>query len=89
MTESRYPRSPIEPLLVRTPPLPTLLGRAIGAFTLDYEQARGGDGSIPQLGTWANALRVVDAEGTDQRQLARRAVISTRAAEVVVNRLDV
>ena len=70
------------------PPLPTLLGRAIGAFTLDYEQARGGEGSVPELGAWANALRVVDAEGTDQRQLARRAVISTRAAEVVVNRLE-
>ncbi len=69
-------------------PLPTLLGRAIGAFTLDYEQARGGDRSIPQLGTWANALRVLDAEGTDQRQLVRRSVISRRAAEVVVTRLE-
>ena len=69
-------------------PLPTLLGRAIGAFTLDYDQARRGDRSIPQLGTWANALRVLDADGTDQRQLARRAVISRRVAEVVVNRLE-
>ena len=69
------------------PPLPTLLGRAIGAFTLDYDQARGGHRSIPQLGTWANALRVLDADGTDQRQLARRGVISRRVAEVVVNRL--
>ena len=68
------------------PPLPMLLGRAIGAFTLDYDQARG-DGSLPQLGTWANVLRVVDVDWTNQRQLARRAVISTRAAEVVVNRL--
>ena len=70
------------------PPLPVLLGRAIGAFTLDYDQARGADRSIPQLGTWANALRVLDADGTDQRQLARRAVISKRVAEVVVNRLE-
>ena len=70
------------------PPLPTLLGRAIGAFTLDYDQARGKHHSIPQLGTWANVLRVIDAEGTDQRQLARRAVISRRAAEVVVTRLE-
>ena len=69
------------------PPLPTLLGRAIGAFTLDYDQARCGEGSLPQLGTWANVLRVVDVDGTDQRQLARRGVISRRAAEVVVNRL--
>lgn len=69
-------------------PLPTLLGRAIGAFALDYEQARGGDSSIPQLGTWANALRVLDADETDQRQLARRAAISRRAAEVVVTRLE-
>ena len=42
---------------------------------------------MPQLGTWANALRVLDADGADQRQLARRAVISRRVAEVVVNRL--
>lgn len=70
------------------PPLPTLLGRAIGAFTLDYDQARGGEGSIPQLGAWANALRVVDADGTDQCQLVRRAVVSKRVAEVVVNRLE-
>ena len=69
------------------PPLPTLIGRAIGAFTRDYDQARGADRSIPQLGAWANALRVLDADGTDQRQLARRAVISRRVAEVVVNRL--
>ena len=69
-------------------PLPTLLGRAIGAFALDYEQARGGDRSIPQLGTWANVLRVLDTDGTDQRQLARRAVISRRAAGVVVTRLE-
>ena len=69
------------------PPLPTLLGRAIGTFTLDYDQARGEDRSVPQLGTWANVLRVLDADGTDQRQLARRTVISRRAAEVVVTRL--
>ena len=43
---------------------------------------------MPQLGTWANALRVVDAEGTDQRRLVRRGVISKRVAEVVVNRLE-
>lgn len=42
---------------------------------------------MPQLGTWANVLRVLDADGTDQRQLARRTVISRRAAEVVVTRL--
>ena len=70
------------------PPLPRLLGRAIGAFTLDYDQARDGNRCIPQLGTWANALRVIDADGTDQRQLARRVVISKRAAEVVVTRLE-
>lgn len=70
------------------PPLPTLLGRAIGAFTLDYDQARGEHNPIPQLGSWANVLRVIDAQGTDQRQLVRRAVISRRAAEVVVTRLE-
>lgn len=69
-------------------PVPTLLGRAIGAFNLDYDQARRGEGSLPQLGTWANVLRVVDVDGTDQRQLARRGVISSRATEVMVNRLE-
>ena len=68
-------------------PLPTLLGRAIGAFALDYDRARGGDRSVPQLGTWANVLRVLDADGTDQRELVRRTVISRRVAEVVVTRL--
>ena len=69
-------------------PLPTLLGRAIGAFALDYDRARGGDRSVPQLGTWANVLRVLDADGTDQRELVRRTVISRRVAEVVVTRLE-
>ena len=69
-------------------PLPTLLGRALTAFAGDYDSARGEDGSIPQLAVWANALRVIDAEGTDQRQLGRRAVISKRVAEVVVSRLE-
>ncbi len=69
-------------------PLPTLLGRAIGAFTVDYDRARGRDRSVPQLGTWANVLRVLDTDGTDQRQLARNTVISRRVAEVVLNRLE-
>ena len=69
-------------------PLPTLLGRALGAFAHHYDSARGEDRSIPQLGVWANALRAIDAEGTDQRQLGRRAVISKRVAEVVVSRLE-
>ena len=37
---------------------------------------------------WANALRAIDAEGTEQRELGRRAVISKRVAEVVVSRLE-
>ncbi len=73
---------------VRGPPLPTLLGRALGAFAHRYDSARGEDRSIPQLAVWANALRSIDAEGTEQRQLGRRAVISTRVAEVVVSRLE-
>ena len=68
-------------------PLPTLLGRALGAFTRAYDEVRAEDRSIPQLGAWANALRVLDAGGTDQRQLGRRAVISKRVVEVVVGRL--
>ncbi|MYD98782.1 MAG: hypothetical protein F4X98_15540 [Gammaproteobacteria bacterium] len=69
-------------------PLPTLLGRAIGAFVHYYDSARGEDRSVPQLAVWANALRAIDAEGTEQRQLGRRAVISKRVAEVVVGRLE-
>lgn len=69
-------------------PLPTLLGRALGAFAHHYDAARGEDRSIPQLGVWANALRVVGRDGIDQRELARRAVISKRLAEVVVGRLE-
>ncbi|MDE0039306.1 MAG: hypothetical protein OXU77_17390 [Gammaproteobacteria bacterium] len=70
------------------PSLPKLLGRALGAFVYHYDSARGEDRSIPQLAVWANALRAVDAEGTDQRQLGRRTVISKRVAEVVVSRLE-
>lgn len=70
------------------PPLATLIGRALSAFAGDYDSARGEDLSVPQLGVWANVLRVIDAEGTDQRQLGRRAVISKRVAEVVVTRLE-
>ncbi|MCY3840331.1 MAG: hypothetical protein OXH09_17065 [Gammaproteobacteria bacterium] len=70
------------------PPLPTLLGRALGAIARHYDSGRGEDRAIPQLGVWANALRAIDAEGTDQRQLGRRTVISKRVAEVVVSRLE-
>ena len=70
------------------PPLPTLLGRALGSFAGHYDSARGEARSIPQLGVWANALRAIDAEGTEQRELGRRAVISKRVAEVVVSRLE-
>ena len=85
-SELQVNRRPVAEL--RQTPLPTLLGRAFGAFTRGYDQARGEDRSIAQIGTWANALRVIDPEGTDQRQLVRRAVISKRVAEVVVSRLE-
>ena len=61
-------------------PLPSLLGHALGAFTRAYDQVRGEDGAIPQLGAWATVLRVVDEEGTDQGRIVRRAAISKRAA---------
>ncbi|MDE0190079.1 MAG: hypothetical protein OXQ90_01875 [Gammaproteobacteria bacterium] len=85
-SELQVGRRPNAPL--SEPPLPTLLGRALGAFAHHYDSARGEDRSIPQLAVWANALRTVDAEGTDQRELGRRAVISKRVAEVVVSRLE-
>ncbi|MDE0420614.1 MAG: hypothetical protein OXK76_06975 [Gammaproteobacteria bacterium] len=69
-------------------PLPTLLGRALGAFAHHYDSTRGEDTSIPPLAVWANALRAIEAEGTDQRQLSRRTVTSKRVAEVVVSRLE-
>ena len=73
--------------LTRTP-LPTLLGRALGTFTRDYDRARGEDGAIPQLPAWANVLRVIDAEGTDQNDIVRRAVVAKRVARIAVQRLE-
>ena len=73
--------------LTRTP-LPTLLGRALGTFTSDYDRARGEDGVIPQLPAWANVLRVIDAEGTDQNDIVRRAVVAKRIARIGVQRLE-
>ena len=70
------------------PPLPTLLGHALEAFTQDYAQARADDRSTPQLGAWANVLRVLAEGELDQREIVRRAVISSRVAEVVVKRLE-
>ena len=69
-------------------PLPSLLGRALGAFTRAYDRVRGKDGTIPSLGAWATVLRVVDAQGTDQDRIVRRAAISRRAANVIVGRLE-
>ena len=64
-----YARGVVGRRLIATlsePPLPTLLGRALSAFAGDYDSARGEDRSILQLGVWANALRTIEAEGTDQ-----------------------
>ncbi|MCY3812260.1 MAG: hypothetical protein OXH15_10740 [Gammaproteobacteria bacterium] len=73
--------------LTRTP-LPTLLGRALGTFTRDYDRARGEDGTVPQLPAWANVLRVIDADGTDQQDIVRRAVVAQRIARIAVTRLE-
>ncbi len=73
--------------LSRTP-LPTLLGHALGAFTIAYNRAWREEGPIPQLGAWATVLRVVDAQGTDQERIVHRAVTSKRAARVIVGRLE-
>lgn len=73
--------------LTRTP-LPTLLGRALGTFTRDYDRARGEGGAIPQLPVWSNVLRVIDAEGTDQNDIVRRAVVAKRIARIAVARLE-
>ena len=69
-------------------PLPTLLGRALGAFAADYDAMRGEDRSVPQLGAWADVLRLTDTDGLDQRLLGRRAAISKRVTEVLVTRLE-
>ena len=77
----------LPPLRTRSP-LPTLLGRALGMFDRAYKEARAEQGGIPPLASWANVLRVIDSnDGTEQRELARRAVLSKRVAEVVVKRL--
>ena len=73
--------------LTRTP-LPTLLGRALGTFTRDYDRTRGDDGTVPQLPAWANVLRVIDPEGTDQQDIVRRAVVAQRIARIAVQRLE-
>lgn len=73
--------------LTRTP-LPTLLGRALGTFKRDYDRARGEDGAVPQLPAWANVLRVIDAEGTDQQEIVRRAVVAKRIARIAVQRIE-
>ena len=73
--------------LSRTP-LPTLLGRALGTFIRDYDRARGDGGTVPQLPAWANVLRVIDAEGTDQQDIVRRAVVAQRIARIAVARLE-
>ena len=69
-------------------PLPTLLGRALGTFIREYDGARGDDGTVPQLPAWANALRVIDDEGTDQQDIVRRAVVAQRIARIAVTRLE-
>ena len=76
------------PAALSRAPLPTLLGRALGAFTRAYERSRREDVPIPQLGAWATVLRVVDAKGTDQEAIVRRAVASKRAVVVIVGRLE-
>lgn len=73
--------------LTRTP-LPTLLGRALGTFTRDYDRARGEDGAVPQLPAWANVLRVIDPGGTVQQDIVRRAVVAQRIARIAVARLE-
>ncbi|MCY4011623.1 MAG: hypothetical protein OXG82_02790 [Gammaproteobacteria bacterium] len=73
--------------LSRTP-LPTLLGGALGTFTCDYDRARVEEGDVPQLPAWANVLRVIDPEGTDQQDIVRRAVVAKRIARIAVQRLE-
>ena len=85
-SEPQVARRPVA-RLTRTP-LPTLLGRALGTFTRDYDRARGEDGAVPQLPAWANVLRVIDAEGTDQNDIVRRAVVAKRIARIAVQRLE-
>lgn len=74
-------------VLARTP-LPTLLGRALGTFTRVYDRARGEDGTVPQLPAWANVLRVINPDGTDQQDIVRRAVVAQRIARIGVARLE-
>ena len=75
------------PATLSTTPLPTLLSHALLAFTADYEQLAGDDETKPPLGVWANALRVIDDAGLDERELGPKAILARRAVRVVVRDL--
>ena len=75
------------PATLSATPLPTLLSHALLAFTADYEQLAGDDEANPHLGVWANALRVIDDDGLDQRELGPKAILAQRAVRVVVRDL--
>lgn len=75
------------PATLSATPLPTLLSHALLAFTADYEQLAGDDETKPPLGVWANALRVIDAAGLDEREFGPKAILARRAVRVVVRDL--
>ena len=75
------------PTTLSATPLPTLLSHALVAFTADYEQLAGDDEANPHLGVWANALRVIDEDGLEQRELGPKAILAQRAVRVVVRDL--
>jgi len=64
--------------------LPRLLWNAIRELERAYVAAGAGERGMPTLDDWANLLRVVDAKGTDVRELPRLLRLSKRAVRTRV-----
>lgn len=68
-------------------PLPSLLSRVLMGFTLDYDNGRAGDPSIPSLPRWSNVLQHIPQVGIGLSEFAARAGLSRRVARQAVTRV--
>jgi hypothetical protein len=68
-------------------PLSELMSRCLLAFTRDYDGEPATNRDRPPLVVWSNVLRVLDADGTDQREIPQLACVSTRVVRVAVDML--
>ena len=69
------------------PTLPALLSHALVAFTCDYATLAD-NARIPSLPVWSNILRVIDAGGTESRDIADRAIVSRRTIRMTLAALQ-